>query len=118
MTTAYSVHSNGCVHQLIKSNIDHSLANTTNKVSSNSSNFDTSINSPSSTITTAAALCKAPSDCGGSSSGLGGMTKTDIVSSDESSLARYVSFIMCSKLEERFIKLCNQLLFDVRCLYL
>lgn len=33
------------------------------------------------------AICKPSSDCGGSSSGLGGMTKTDIVSSDDSSLA-------------------------------
>uniref|UniRef100_F1KRI8 Fibronectin type III domain-containing protein 3B n=1 Tax=Ascaris suum TaxID=6253 RepID=F1KRI8_ASCSU len=32
-------------------------------------------------------ICRPSSDCGGSSSGLGGMTKTDIISSDESSLA-------------------------------
>lgn len=37
--------------------------------------------------TSAAPICRPSSDCGGSSSGLGGMTKTDIVSSDDSSLA-------------------------------
>ncbi|VDD97115.1 unnamed protein product [Enterobius vermicularis] len=39
-----------------------------------------------------APVCRPSSDCGGSSSGLGGMTKTDIVSSDDSSLARFVIF--------------------------
>ncbi|VDN07248.1 unnamed protein product [Thelazia callipaeda] len=38
-------------------------------------------------------ICRpSSSDCGGSSSGLGGMTKTDIISSDESSLARFIIF--------------------------
>ncbi|CAG9535684.1 unnamed protein product [Cercopithifilaria johnstoni] len=43
-------------------------------------------------------ICRpSSSDCGGSSSGLGGMTKTDIISSDESSLARTVGLVCQDK---------------------
>uniref|UniRef100_A0A0R3S4X8 Uncharacterized protein n=1 Tax=Elaeophora elaphi TaxID=1147741 RepID=A0A0R3S4X8_9BILA len=49
-------------------------------------------------------ICRpSSSDCGASSSGLGGMTKTDIISSDESSLARFFFPSISSSLIQNFL---------------